>query len=157
MEEVNLRVPREDDWPAILELAQRSLAGVPQPPDQREWMENRRSFAVSDGVQRHFVATDGERIVGYACIERRNAAPQGWYRLFVVVEPSARATLGAMLFGELRERLLELGARRTWMMEFEADAGFVAFLEGIGFAKIKSLELDGHAVVQLAMDAPFQR
>jgi hypothetical protein len=95
-------------------------------------------------------------ILGYSCLERRKADADGWYRLFVVVEPVARATLGARLVRKLSGRLLELGARHAWMMEYQADIGFVAFLEGFGFVKIKSLELDGHAVVQLAVDPPFQ-
>ena len=152
--EPRFRPLREDDWPAILDLANRSLAEMPDALDQREWMENRRSFA--DGVPRHFIATSRERIIGYACIERRNTATDGWYRLFVVVEPSARATLGRLLFGKLRERLISLDARHAWMMEFEADVGFIAYLEGIGFVKGRTIDLgDGNRAVQLTMDAPF--
>ena len=72
MNERNLRAPTDDDWPAILALAELSLSELPNAPSQDEWLKNRRSFLPSDGIQRHFVAMAGERIVGYACIEHRN-------------------------------------------------------------------------------------
>lgn len=135
MEQVTLRAPCDDDWQAILDLAHRSLEEFPAAPRQHQWMENRRAFSPSDGIQNQFVACSGERIVGYACVERRNSADEGWYRLFVVIEPSGRATIGRKLFGKVRERLISVDAHRAWMMEFEADAGFVAYLEGIGFVR----------------------
>jgi hypothetical protein len=157
MEEVILRASRDDDWPAILDLANRSLEEFAAAPRQHQWMKNRRAFSPSDGIQEQFVACSGERIVGYACAERRNSADEGWYRLFVVVEPSVRATIGRILFGKLRERLISLGARHAWMKEFEADAGFVAYLEGIGFVRGRTIDLDdGNRAAQLTMDGPFQ-
>jgi hypothetical protein len=157
MEEVTHRAPRDDDWSAILNLAHRSLEGFPAAPGQHQWMENRRTFSPSDGTRQQFVACSGERIVGYACVERRKTAAEGWYRLFMVVEPSARATIGRMLFGKLWERLISLDARHAWMIEFDADVGFVAYLEGIGFVKGETLELDeGNRAIRLTMDAPFQ-
>jgi N-acetylglutamate synthase-like GNAT family acetyltransferase len=156
MSDVVLRAPREDDWPAILKLAELSLAEFPAAPRQAEWMRNRKSFSPSDGVQQHFVATSEKRVVGYACIERRNQAADGWWRLFVVVEPSDRATFGTILLARLRECLISIGARHAWVMEFEADARFISFLEEKGFSKSKTLSVDGSAAVQLTLDAPFQ-
>ena len=156
-EQIRFRAPRDDDWPAILVLAELSLAELPIVPSQREWLQNRRSFSQADGVRRHFVATSGERIVGYACAEHRNRAADSEYRLFVVAEPSARATLGTMLLAKLRERLISLGARRAWFQELEADAGFIAYLEQKGFVRGPSFNLDdGSVLVRLTMDAPFQ-
>ena len=163
MNETTLRAPTNDDWPAILALAELSLSELPNAPSQDEWLNNRRSFTPPDGIQRHFVATSGERIVGYACIEHRhktgdgNKTVDGGYRLFVVVALSARTTLGTRLLAELRKCLIDLDARRVWLVEYEADAGFLAYLEERGFARVANFKLDdGTPVVELTMDAPFQ-
>jgi hypothetical protein len=74
MSDVAFRAPRADDWPAILSLAELSLGEIPIVPSQLEWLNNRKSFSPSEGIQHHFVATSSERIVGYACIEHRNEA-----------------------------------------------------------------------------------
>ena len=103
MSEVALRAPADDDWQAILALAETSLTEFPSAPSQLEWLNNRKSFALSDGHQQHFVAVADDQIVGYACIEHRNNITNGRkpvdgvYRLFVVVAPSARTTLGSRL------------------------------------------------------------
>src|SRR5260370_42346040 len=114
MSEIALREPGDDDWPAILDLAERSLTEFPNAPSQLEWLNNRRSFSPSDGIQQHFIATAGEQIVGYAGIEHRIKTTNGRnpvdgvYRLFVVVAPSARTTLGTKLLAHLRDRLIKL-------------------------------------------------
>ncbi|MGA9721326.1 MAG: GNAT family N-acetyltransferase [Candidatus Binatus sp.] len=163
MNEIALRPPTDDDWPAILALAELSLAELPDAPSQQEWLNNRRSFTPANGVQRHFVATSGERIVGYACIEHRNQAAyrrkpvDSAYRLFVVVAPSARTKLGTYLLAKLRDSLIDLDARRAWLLEYEADTGFISYLEQVGFARLPGFKLDdGSSVVELTMDAPFQ-
>jgi GNAT superfamily N-acetyltransferase len=163
MNEIALRAPADDDWPAILALAELSLAELPNAPSQQEWLNNRRSFTPADGIQQHFVATSDDRIVGYACIEYRNKAAHrrepvdGAYRLFVVVAPSARTTLGTHLLAKLRDCLIDLGARRAWLLEYEADAGFISYLEQMGFLRLANFKLDdGTSVVELAIDAPFQ-
>jgi hypothetical protein len=162
MNEVTLRVPADDDWPAILTLAEQSLAELPNAPCQQEWLNNRRSFSPSDGIQQHFVATSGDHIVGYACIEYREKTfsgrkpVDGVYRLFVVVAPSARTALGSRLLAKLRENLINVGARRAWVLEFEGDAAFVSYLEGMGFVRLANFNLDdGSPIVELAIDAPF--
>jgi hypothetical protein len=157
MSEIAFRAPRTDDWPAILGLAELSLSEMPIIPSQLEWFNNRKSFSPSDGIQQHFVATSGERIVGYACIEHRDKAANGEYRLWVVVEPSSRTALGATLLAKLRECLLSLVARRARMVEYEADAGFISYLETMGFVRRNTFELDdGSPVVELSIDAPFR-
>ncbi len=162
MSEITLRAPTNEDWPAILTLAKTSLTEFPNAPSQREWLNNRRSFSPSDGIQQHFVATAGEQIVGYACIEHlikltNGRKPiDGVYRLFVVVSPSARTTLGTQLLAKLRERLINLDARKACVIEYEADAGFISYLEEKGFVKVERFELEGTPVVELSIDAPFQ-
>ncbi len=157
MSEIALRAPSTDDWPAILRLAELSLSEMPIVPSQLEWLNNRKSFSLSDGIQQHFVATSGNRIVGYGCIEHRDKIAEREYRLWVVVAPSARATLGTTLLGKLRECLLSLEARRARMVEYEADAGFISYLETMGFVRLNTFKLDdGTRAVELSMDAPFQ-
>jgi N-acetylglutamate synthase-like GNAT family acetyltransferase len=156
MNEITLRTPAHDDWPTMLALAELSLTELPNPPSQLDWMNNRRSFSLSDGIQRHFVATSGERIVGYAGAEHRNEFAKGGYRLFVVVAPSARSTLGTKLLAKLRECLISLGARRAWFQEDEAQKRFISYLEEHGFVQVERFRLDdGTWIVRLAMDAPF--
>lgn len=166
MGEFGIRRPCDDDWQAILNLANCSLSEMPGAPSQQEWLDNRRSYSPSEGIQRHFVATSGDQIVGYACIEHRDnlklhppatKAAHGEYRLFVVVAPADRATLGTRLLKLLRQQLIDLGARRVWMTEYEADTRLVSYLERIGFVRQTTSRLpDGTTAVRLIMDAPFQ-
>ena len=157
MSEIVFRSPRNDDWPAILELAELSLAELPDAPSQLEWLNNRKSFSTSDGIQQHFVATSAERIVGYACIEHRDKTAAGEFRLWMVVAPPARKSLGTTLLAKLRECLLSVDARRARLVEYEADGAFISYLEAIGFVRRNSFNLDdGTRAVELSMDAPFQ-
>jgi SAM-dependent methyltransferase len=157
MAELTLRPVGVNDWPAILDLAHLSLSELTRVSPQDEWLHNRREFSPSDGFQHQFVATAGERIVGYAAVERRNGSSENVYRLFVVVAPHERASLGAILFEKLRGHLIELGARRAWMMELAADRGFISFLEGLGFISVNPVGLlDGTTAVRLVMESPFR-
>jgi hypothetical protein len=166
MGEFSIRTPCDDDWQAILKLAYRSLSEMPAAPCQQEWLDNRRSYSPSEGIQQHFVAISGDQIVGYACLEHRDnlklhppvtSAAPGEYRLFVVVAPGDRATLGIWLLKLLGQQLIDLNARRAWMTEYEADSHLVSFLEQSGFVRQTTFTLpDGTTAVRLIMDAPFQ-
>jgi N-acetylglutamate synthase-like GNAT family acetyltransferase len=157
MDEITLRSPQNDDWPAILKLAELSLAELPDAPSQVEWLNNRKSFLSSDGIQQHFVATLAERIVGYACIEHGEKAAPGEYRLWVVVAPCARKTIGTTLLARLWECLLSVDAHRARMVEYEVDTRFISYLEKMGFVRLNTFNLDdGTRAVELSMDAPFQ-
>jgi len=59
----------------ILAHAELAVSEVPNAPSQLEWLNNRKSFSTSEGIQQHFVATAGEQIVGYGCIEHRIKRP----------------------------------------------------------------------------------
>ncbi|HEV2170678.1 MAG TPA: GNAT family N-acetyltransferase [Candidatus Binatus sp.] len=156
----------DEEWSAILNLAEVSLGEVqiaPSMKDMKEWLDNRKAFPESAGIQQHFVATTGKQIVGYACAEhpaawmRNKKDAPGEYRLFVVVEPSARSTLGIRLLAKLVEFLGSVGARRAWFQEYEADAGLLSFLEERGFVRAASFRIeDGTRIVRLSMDAPFE-
>ncbi len=88
MSEVMLRAPGDDDWPAILDLAELSLAELQNAPSQHEWLNNRRSFTPSDGVQQHFVATSGERIVGELLISPESAIRHTQAPLSLLIAPN---------------------------------------------------------------------
>lgn len=154
---------RDEEWTIVTGLAKMSLAEMPVVPSVKEWLDNRRSFTESEGIQQYFVATLGEQIVGFACAEhppawiRGKQAAAGEYRLFVVVEPSARRTLGSRLLATLRESLIGFRARRAWFQEYEADAGLISFLQEKGFTRAVSFETDeGIPIVRLCMEAPFE-
>ena len=106
------------------------------------------------------MATTAERIVGYGCVEHRIKTialvnPPTGVPPFVVVAPSARHVWDQLL-AKLRECLIDLGARRAWVVEYAADAGFLSYLEEMGFARLKTFKLDdGIPVVELNIDAPF--
>ena len=52
---------------------------------------------------------------------------------------------------------MDLGARRAWVVEYEADAGFLSYLEEMGFVRFANFKLnDGTPVVEMNIDAPFQ-
>ena len=150
-----LREPTESDWPAILQLANASLADMPNAPPQDEWLANRRAFLVP-GRRHHLVAFEAGRAAGYAAAEHPLHAPDGEYRVFVVVAPSARDTLATYLLRELRRHLVKANASTIRMLEYETDAGFLRFLQAHGFVHRKTFTLaDGVKVTELRMEAPF--
>ena len=51
-----IRELRESDWPALLDLANRSVAHVEGAGSQEVWLENRRNFDTEKRIQHHFVA-----------------------------------------------------------------------------------------------------
>jgi len=157
VDSLTIRSVRDADWPALLALAEKSVAEMPSAPSQREWASNRRSFPTANGVQRQFIATADGQVVGYAGLEHRGQWMEDDYRLFVVVVPSDRDSLGIRLLALLRSELLQLQARRAWFLEYESLTQFNSWLESQGFMRVESFNLgDGTSVVRMAMDAPFE-
>jgi GNAT superfamily N-acetyltransferase len=155
---------REEEWGAIRSLADSSLKEMKAASGLKEWLYNRKSFLETGGLQQQYVATSDDQIVGYAAAEhppawmRNKSNADGEYRLFLVIEPSARKTLGVRLLATLAKYLGEHGARRAWFQEYEADKGLVSFLEQRGFVKRVSFTAEnGDRIVRLSMDAPFDR
>jgi GNAT superfamily N-acetyltransferase len=152
----------DKEWTTI-----ETLAGLRWPKWKsriKEWLDNRKSFPEWGEAQQQFVATSGDQIVGYAAAEhppvwmRNKAGSEGEYRLFVVIEPSSRPTLGTRLLDALARYLVDHGARRAWFQEYEADKGLVSFLEQNGFVKRISFTAEnGDRIVRLSMEAPFER
>jgi hypothetical protein len=161
-ESSGIRQLRDEEWSEILRLADASLTEMPMAPSMKEWLDNRRSFQYPESVQENFVATLGKQIVGYACAEhppvwmRTSKDATGEYRLFLVVEPSARRTLGNRLLAKLRESLIAHGARRAWFQEYESDTGLISFVEEKGFIRGAAFRIeDGTRIVRLSLAAPF--
>ena len=151
-----LREPTNADWPAILQLANASLGEMPGAPPQDEWLANRRAFLVPER-RHHLVAIEDSHIAGYVCAEQPVQAPPGEYRIFVVVLPPARETLGTHLLRQLHRFLLKANARTIRVLEYEADSNFLSYLRGRGFVYRKTFTLpDGIAVAELRMEAPFE-
>jgi GNAT superfamily N-acetyltransferase len=155
---------RDEEWGAIRSLAEASLKEMKAAPGLKEWLDNRKSFIDSGGIQEQLVATVGDHIVGYGAAEhppvwmRNKVGADGEYRLFVVVEPSVRKTLGVRLLDALGKYLVEHGARRAWFQEYTDDRGLVSFLERQGFVKRISFTAEnGDRIVRLSMDAAFDR
>lgn len=150
-----IREPLDADWPAILKLANASLADIPNAPPQDEWLANRKAY-LQGGRRHHVVALDSGHIAGYAAAEHSLHAPAGEFRVFVVVPPSARETLGTYLLREIQRFLLAANAGAVRMLEYEADAALLGYLRERGFVQRKTFTLaDGSAVAELRMDAPF--
>jgi hypothetical protein len=122
---VELREPREHDWPAILTLANQSVRGVAGAGSQEEWLHNRQSFSP---LRHHFVAVEMDSLVGYAAMESRFDQVEQGFRLFVVVSPERRDEIGSLLYGKLESLLVELGALEAWFVEYASDQGLLAFL-----------------------------
>jgi hypothetical protein len=150
-----LREPAATDWPAVLQLASASLADMPMAPPQDEWLANRRAY-LQGGKRHHVVAVDEGRIAGYAAAEHAIQFAPGEFRVFVVVAPADRETLGTYLLGDIRRYLIRSNARSIRMLEYEADSGFLAFLSGRGFVHRKTFAMaDGVPLADMRMDAPF--
>jgi GNAT superfamily N-acetyltransferase len=154
VDEAIIREPREADWDAILDLANRSVRDVPGAGPQDAWLANRRSAVAAPECLWHRVVQDPatNAIVGYVSVEDRPDERNG-PRVFIVTEPAQRGDLGARLLelalGAARER----GARSVHMTEYSEDAAFLSFLTANGFQATRTFTLDegAQAVVLVAL------
>lgn len=141
MHEFSLREPTEDDWGAILQVANRSVAYVPGAGLQDEWLHNRRNFDHGRGTQRHFVAESDSVLQGYVAVES-GAGPHGRsFRLFVVAAPEHRAAIAPQLFAKAFAVLEELGATDAWFIEYAADEPFLTLIRQQGFTETRRFAL----------------
>jgi GNAT superfamily N-acetyltransferase len=135
---VELRDPKEADWPAILALANRSVQAVLGAGRQDDWLRNRQRPCP---VRRHVVAVEGADVVGYAALEWQPSYAEKSYRLFVVTEPEQLARLGPTLYRRLEEWLAELGAVNAWFVEYADDEPLFAFVGELGFREARRFRL----------------
>jgi GNAT superfamily N-acetyltransferase len=136
---VELREPREDDWPAILDLADRSVRAVAGAGAQEEWLHNRQR---PSGPQRHFVAVEAGALVGYASIESPSGRAERGVRLFVVAPPERLAEIGSLLYEQIESVLPELRAEEAWLVEYAGDRKLLAFLAERGFRETRRFRLE---------------
>jgi GNAT superfamily N-acetyltransferase len=131
---LRLRAVRDDDWPAILAVANHSVADVSGAGSQEEWVSNRRRFDPTRGFREHFLAiSDNDEIVGYGAIESAGAIDDGEFRMFVVTPPERLTVVGDFLYRSAIEALARVGARRVRLTEYAADHRLRAFAEARGF------------------------
>jgi hypothetical protein len=152
--DVELREPREADWPAILELANQSVRDVPGAGTQEEWLSNRQRPCP---VRRQWVAVEAAGLVGYAALESQFDRVEHGFRLFVVTPPERRAEIGPLLHRQLETRLGELAATEAWFIEYASDRPLLAFLGELDFHEVRRFRLENGAlaaVVSKRLRAP---
>lgn len=122
-----LRIPGEEDWPAIFNLA---MQAVPDSKaENEEWWENRKAIDDDHQRRRHYVVENNENeVVGYGAIEE--SPDPGLFRMFVVSSPDfVKQGLGDYLYSHLMSELNDLGARIGWIQEETRDLIVQFFLE----------------------------
>src|SRR5687767_3751647 len=127
-----LRDVDERDWPAILALATRSVAHIPEAGAQDQWLDNRRNFDRTRRRQWRYVDTRDGAIVGYGGVETDT---RGEYRVFIVCAPSDLGDVGERLYQHALAILAQTDATRVWFTEHAADAPLREFAEARGFCE----------------------
>lgn len=138
--EIKLRVPNDNDWPAILSVANAALPW--DAAGNQEWLENRQQFK---GRRRHHVAeeTPTGRGVGYGAVEE--GPEPGYFRVFVVMAPERlQSETGVLIYERLVADLERLEARGAWVREYASDAPVLAFFGEHGFAERSRFTPPGH-------------
>lgn len=142
MTDAQLRPVRDADWPALLALANQSVAHVAGAGSQEAWHENRRQFDTATGVQRQLVAEHPQTgaLLGYLAVESNRPDE---FRLFLVVPVSRLSAVGELLYARGVELLRELGARRVWFTEYASDEPLLSFTRAHGFRELRRFVLPG--------------
>lgn len=139
---------RTTDWPAILRLANAAVEHVPGAGSQEAWLNNRRHFDLTTGVQHQcIVELQDSSLVGYGAVESDGT---GEFRLFLVTEPHHLTSVGERLYSYGLDVLRELRARTVWFTEYAADAPLLAFALDRGFQEARRFALaDGVEAITL--------
>lgn len=142
LELVRFREPHEDDWQAILGVANEAL---PQAPDGNAgWLAARQNFD-SAKRRRHYAAEDRGQVIAYGAIEETGDA--GRWRMFLVMSAARLADgLGGAMMAKLGDDLYVLGGTTVWMREQSDDAALLSFVRERGFAETRRFVVrDGSA------------
>jgi N-acetylglutamate synthase-like GNAT family acetyltransferase len=141
----SLRTPTDDDWPGILRVAHEA---APWAGEANEiWLANRRGFDRARIGGSHYVAEEGDRVVGYGAIEGDRTG--GW-RVFVVMAPDRLGDgTGDLVLDRLTADLRERQARVVWMREEARDEALKAFAAQRGFVETQRVEVEGIEIVLL--------
>ncbi len=145
MTEVALGTPTDDEWPAILRVANEAL---PNAPDGNiGWFENRRGFDEGSRTRRHYVAERDGEIVAYGAVEDTDD-PARW-RLFVVMSPEQlNGGLGDLMLEQLVRDTEELGGSAIWMREQADDGAILSFAMARGFIETRRFAVDDGGAYQ---------
>ncbi len=150
-ERLVFRSTKPEDWPVVLTIANQSIAGVPGAGSQDEWLENRRCFASTGGVQRHFVArgAESDRLLAFGSVESDPKASPSGFRIFVVTAPSELLSVGSQVLEHALTQLRELGAQQAWFIEYAADTSLLSFAQARGFDEVRRFDWRGVELVVL--------
>ena len=129
-----LRDVAPDDWPEILELANASVAHVPEAGPQDEWYDNRRAFDAANRVQAQYVFDEDGVLVGYGAVE---SAQHGEFRMFIVTESPRLPQVGEALYRKALSILAQQNAVRVWFTEYAGDAPLIDFARAHGFVEVQ--------------------
>jgi hypothetical protein len=153
--DIRLRSVRDEDWPVILAVANRSVAGVPGAGTQEEWESNRRRFDATRGFREHFVAeiTDQAEVVGYGAVESMSTGERDELRMFIVTPPERLSVVGELLYRSAMTVLARARVRRVRLTEYAGDQPLRAFAEARGFSEQHRFQIaDGNEVIVLVKD-----
>ena len=150
-DDLRVRDIRDEDWSAILAIANQSVADVAGAGRQDEWLANRRNFDASRGTREHYVVEHAGEVVGYGGIESVSALPEGEFRMFIVVASRRLADVGERLYQTALAALARNRARRVHLTEYAKDQSLRDFLERRGFTETRRFRIpDGNEVVTLS-------
>jgi hypothetical protein len=135
------RAPSETDWPAVLALANASVAALPHVGTQEEWLGNRRGFDAATGARHHLVPVRDGVVEGYGSIESGAGPGPHSYRMYLVTRPEHYPSVGQVLCEALSARLQERGATEAWLIEHVGDRAVVSFALERGFREARRMRL----------------
>lgn len=135
------RAPSETDWPAVLALANASVAALPHVGPQEEWLGKRRGFDAATGAQHHLVAVRDGVVEGYGSTESGAGSGPSSYRMYLVTRPEHYASVGQVLYEALSAGLQERGATEAWLIEHVGDRAVVPFVLERGFREARRMRL----------------
>jgi N-acetylglutamate synthase-like GNAT family acetyltransferase len=137
---MRLRRVLDEDWPAILALANAAVAHVPRAGCQQEWLVHRRAGRHTWRTQVQYVCEEDGAIAGYGAVE---SDERGEYRMFLVVEPPRLERVGERLYGYALTALRARNVAHVWFTEYAEDQPLLRFARERGFKDVRRLTADG--------------
>ncbi len=142
---IKLRTPVDEDWSAILRVADEAAPWARTA--NRAWLENRRAYDLGGlGGSRYVTIRSGE-IIGLVAIE--GDLTDRW-RVFIVAGADRLddGTADA-LFDQLLADLVTTGGGTIWMREEARDVALLAFARRHGFIENQRFAFEGTQMVLL--------
>jgi hypothetical protein len=91
--------------------------------------------------------------MGYGAIERESPSPPGEYRLFIVVDPDRRDTIGGAIYSQIEEILEDREATGSWFVEHAEDVRYIEFIRARGYVESRRFLLpSGLEAIVLSKD-----